>query len=111
AHRGRVMRKMKAGSFAELVNMAASLCLTGGHLDLVAPYQTTPINRQKSWSNRDPIRMFLQYYRFSEAGPPPQHRRMTAIDRDASRNSDLVLKSAHQGRRASEVARSRLPLR
>jgi FixJ family two-component response regulator len=34
AHRGKVMRKMRAGSFASLVNMAVTLRLTGGHLDL-----------------------------------------------------------------------------
>jgi FixJ family two-component response regulator len=30
AHRGRVMRKMNAGSFADLVKIAAKLCLGGG---------------------------------------------------------------------------------
>ncbi|MBV8521949.1 MAG: response regulator transcription factor [Acetobacteraceae bacterium] len=34
AHRGKVMRKMRASSFADLVNMALSLRLTDGHLDL-----------------------------------------------------------------------------
>ena len=34
AHRGKVMRKMRAGSFADLVNMAASLRITDSHLDL-----------------------------------------------------------------------------
>ena len=35
AHRGKVMRKMRAGSFADLVNIAVSLRLTDSHLDLV----------------------------------------------------------------------------
>jgi len=40
AHRGKVMRKMRASSFADLVNMAVRLRLTDSHLDLAGAKAT-----------------------------------------------------------------------
>ena len=43
AHRGKMMRKMKAGSLADLVNMAARLRLTSAQQDLTAPDRSSPL--------------------------------------------------------------------
>jgi len=74
AHRGQVMRKMKAASFAELVRMAASLDLVAADVHR-SSYANAPVPNQTS------------------LGPPEIHRSLSARRRNSS-GTERTLRTA-----------------